>query len=129
MSGEGRPDQAVLNAAGLRVGIVAARWNGHVVDALLARAVAAVHACGVADPTVVRVAGALELSVVAQQLAVDHDVVRRRLADRDSGAQLAQHLELLAELDPGRLPGAHQVSNTGNLSTCVDEVLHFLSWL
>ncbi len=75
MSGEGRSDQAVVEARGLTLGIVATRWNSHVVESLLEHAVAAAVACGVPDPTVVKVAGALELGVVAQQLAVDHDAV------------------------------------------------------
>jgi 6,7-dimethyl-8-ribityllumazine synthase len=75
MSGEGRPAAPVVDAASLRVAIVATRWNGDIVDALLERAVEAARACGIAKPTVVRVAGAVELPVVAQQLAVDHDAV------------------------------------------------------
>jgi 6,7-dimethyl-8-ribityllumazine synthase len=42
---------------------------------MLERALAAAVACGVVSPTVVRVAGAVELPVIAQQLAVDHDAV------------------------------------------------------
>jgi len=75
MSGEGKPDLATVAAAGLRLGIVATRWNAQVVKPLLDRALAAAKACGVSDPTVVRVAGAVELPVVAQQLAVDNDAV------------------------------------------------------
>ena len=56
----------------------------------------------------------VDLQVV--RLSVDHEMIRRRLGERDTGAQLAQHLAILAELDPGPLPGAHQVSNTGNLA-------------
>lgn len=75
MSGEGRPAPAVVDATGLRLAIVATRWHAEIVDSLVDRAVEAADACGVAEPTVVRVAGALELPVVAQQLAVDHDGV------------------------------------------------------
>ena len=75
MTGTGRPDLGTVAATGLSLGIVAARWNNEVVDALLERAGEAARACGVPKPTVVRVAGALELSVIAQQLAVDHDAV------------------------------------------------------
>jgi 6,7-dimethyl-8-ribityllumazine synthase len=75
VSGVGRPDQAVVDAAGIRLAIVATRWNGQVSDALRDRAVAAAVACGVPEPTVVEVAGAFELGVVAQQLATDHDAV------------------------------------------------------
>jgi 6,7-dimethyl-8-ribityllumazine synthase len=75
MSGTGRPVATTVEATGLRVAIVATRWNAAVVDVLLERALAAATACGVPKPTVVRVAGAVELPVVAQQLAVDHDAV------------------------------------------------------
>jgi len=75
MTGTGRPDLGVVAATGLQLGIVAARWNSDVVEALLERALAAAEACGVRTPTVVRVAGALELAVIAQQLAVEHDAV------------------------------------------------------
>jgi hypothetical protein len=69
-----------------------------------------------------------DVDVQVVRLAVDHEVVRRRLHERDTGAQLAQHLELLEQLDPGPLPGVHQVANTGNLTTCVDEVLQRIRW-
>lgn len=75
MSGAGRPGVASVDASGLAVGIVASRWNAQVVDVLLERAIAAAKACGIDSPTVVRVAGAVELPVVAQQLAIDHDAV------------------------------------------------------
>ena len=75
MTGTGRPELGTVAASGLSLGIVAARWNSEVVDTLLERAVEAARACGVAKPTVVRVAGALELAVIAQQLAVEHDAV------------------------------------------------------
>lgn len=75
MSGEGRPALAVPDAPGLRVGIVSTRWNSAVTDILLERALEVCRQAGTADPTVVRVPGAVELSVVAQQLASDHDAV------------------------------------------------------
>lgn len=75
MSGSGRPPPAHPDAAGLRLGVVAARWNAVVTDALLARALAAATECRVVDPLVVRVAGAVELPVVAQELAGRCDAV------------------------------------------------------
>lgn len=75
MSGQGRPEAAPVNAAGLHLGIAATRWNAEITDALLDRAVAAARACGVGSPTVVRVAGAVELPVVAAALARRHDAV------------------------------------------------------
>lgn len=74
MSGAGRPDGADLDATGLRVGVVCARWHAELTDALLASAHAAAEAAG-ATVTVVRVPGAVELPVVAQALAEHHDAV------------------------------------------------------
>jgi len=75
MSGAGRPEDGTVEAGELSLGIVATRWHGEITDRLLERAVLAAKACGVDAPVVVRVAGALELSVVAQQLARDLDAV------------------------------------------------------
>jgi len=74
MSGQGRPDIAALRNARVTVGVVATRWNAEVVDALLDRALAAAGECDI-EPTVVRVAGCVELPVVAQQLAGEHGAV------------------------------------------------------
>jgi 6,7-dimethyl-8-ribityllumazine synthase len=75
MNGTGRPDAKPVRAVGLRLGIVATRWNAEITDLLLDRAVAAAHACGIESPSVVRVAGAVELPVVAAALARQHDAV------------------------------------------------------
>lgn len=75
MSGTGRPEDAMVDASELTLGIVCTRWHAQVTDRLLERAVEAARACGVAEPVVARVAGALELPVVAQQLARDHDAI------------------------------------------------------
>ena len=75
MSGQGRPDLATVEAAGLTLAIAATRWHGEITDSLVDRAVAAAKACGVTDPLVVRVAGAVELPVVAQELARRYDAV------------------------------------------------------
>ncbi|RAY13033.1 6,7-dimethyl-8-ribityllumazine synthase [Actinomadura craniellae] len=75
MSGAGRPADTTVEAAGLTLGIVCTRWHGQITDLLLERAVAAAKACGIDEPVVARVAGALELPVIAQQLARDHDAV------------------------------------------------------
>jgi 6,7-dimethyl-8-ribityllumazine synthase len=64
-----------VDAAGLTLGIVATRWNADITDQLAERAIAAAKACGVADPVIVRVAGAVELPVVAQELARHYDAV------------------------------------------------------
>jgi 6,7-dimethyl-8-ribityllumazine synthase len=75
MSGEGAPAAQPVDAAGLSLGVVATTWHAEITDALLERAVAAARASGVAEPTVVRVPGAVELPVVAQALAERHDAV------------------------------------------------------
>jgi 6,7-dimethyl-8-ribityllumazine synthase len=75
MSGRGRPEASVPAAPGLRVGIVSTTWNAEIVDLLLERALAVCEEAGTTKPTVVRVPGAIEIPVVAQQLATDHDAV------------------------------------------------------
>ena len=75
LSGSGRPVEATVDATGLRLGIVVTRWHAEVVGVLLDRALAAAAKCGVRDPAVVQVAGAIELPVVAQELARGYDAV------------------------------------------------------
>jgi 6,7-dimethyl-8-ribityllumazine synthase len=75
MSGQGAPEAQPVDAAGLSLGIVATTWHAEITDALLDRALAAARASGVAEPTVVRVPGAVELPVVAQALAERNDAV------------------------------------------------------
>lgn len=75
MSGRGRPVDAVVEAAGLSLAIAATRWHRALTDALLSSAERTAAECGVHKPTVVRVAGALELPVVVAELAARHDAV------------------------------------------------------
>ncbi|WAL63078.1 6,7-dimethyl-8-ribityllumazine synthase [Amycolatopsis cynarae] len=78
MSGEGRPDVGIdlSECEGLRLAIVATRWHAKITDTLLARALATAGEAKLKEePTVVRVAGAVELPVVAQALARTHDAV------------------------------------------------------
>jgi 6,7-dimethyl-8-ribityllumazine synthase len=75
VSGEGRAGAQPVDASGLRLAIAATRWHAEITDQLLARAVAAARACGAAEPLVVRVPGAVELPVVAAELARRHDAV------------------------------------------------------
>ncbi|GAA3011568.1 6,7-dimethyl-8-ribityllumazine synthase [Streptosporangium longisporum] len=74
MSGTGRPAASAVEAGGLTLGLVAARWHGQITDQLVARAVQAGRDSG-AEVTVVRVAGSLEIPVVAQALARRCDAV------------------------------------------------------
>lgn len=75
MSGEGEPRLQLDGAADLKIAIVAGQWHQTVSDALLEGATKQVADAGVTDVTVVRVAGAIELPVVAQTLARNHDAV------------------------------------------------------
>ncbi|KDN17060.1 6,7-dimethyl-8-ribityllumazine synthase [Amycolatopsis rifamycinica] len=78
MSGEGRPDVKLdlSDCRSLRLGIVATRWNADITDVLLERALVAAREADLEEePTVVHVAGAVELPVVAQALARNHDAV------------------------------------------------------
>ena len=75
MSGDGRPELQIPDAAGLRVGVVATSWHGEITDTLLERAVWLATQARASTPTVVRVPGAIELPVVAQALATSHDAV------------------------------------------------------
>ena len=75
MSGQGRPELSTVDASGLSLAIAATRWHAEITDSLVDRATAAAKACGVTEPLVIRVAGAVELPVIAQQLAKDYDAV------------------------------------------------------
>jgi 6,7-dimethyl-8-ribityllumazine synthase len=76
MSGEGRPEEAIVDASELSLAIVATRWHREITDSLVNRAIAAAAACKMlAEPYVVRVAGAVELPVVAAELAIHYDAV------------------------------------------------------
>jgi 6,7-dimethyl-8-ribityllumazine synthase len=69
MSGQGSPGDRPLDAHGIRVAIVAARWHHEVSAGLLAGAVRALEDCKIEDVVVVRVPGAFELPIVAKALA------------------------------------------------------------
>ena len=75
MSGQGRPRLATVDAHDLALAIAATRWHADITDSLVDRAAAAAKACGVTDVAVVRVAGAIELPVIAQELAKHYDAV------------------------------------------------------
>jgi 6,7-dimethyl-8-ribityllumazine synthase len=71
----GVPDMPVLDASGVRLAIVASTWHQKICDALLDGAQRVADEAGVRKPTVVRVLGAIEIPVVAQELARNHDAV------------------------------------------------------
>jgi 6,7-dimethyl-8-ribityllumazine synthase len=73
MAGHGAPELGSVDAAGLTLGVVATRWHADLTDQMLDRALAAAKACGVDHVSVARVAGAVELPVVAQAMAHRYD--------------------------------------------------------
>lgn len=75
MAGHGAPESNLVDASGLRLGVVATRWHVQLVDHMVERAHQAAKACSVAQVTTLRVAGSVELPVVAQALARRYDAV------------------------------------------------------
>jgi 6,7-dimethyl-8-ribityllumazine synthase len=75
VSGTGRPASEAVDAGGLSLAVVAARWHAEITDSLVERALAAAKACGIDEPLLARVPGAVELPVVAAELATTHDAV------------------------------------------------------
>lgn len=71
----GVPNLPELDASGVRLAIVASTWHQKICDALLDSAIRVAKDAGVRKPTVARVLGAIEIPVVAQELARNHDAV------------------------------------------------------
>lgn len=69
---EATPD---VDGSGLTVGVVVSTFNSGLTAALRDAAISTLEAAGVADITVVEVAGALELPVLCRALADSHDAV------------------------------------------------------
>jgi len=76
VSKEGLPVlDGTLDAAGLRVAVVTARWNTEICEQMRRNAVAAAREAGVEKLSEAHVMGALELPVVVQEFARTHDAV------------------------------------------------------
>jgi 6,7-dimethyl-8-ribityllumazine synthase len=73
--GAGVPDLPHVDASGVSLAIVASTWHEEICNALLDGALRIAKDSGIAEPTVVRVLGAIEIPVVAQALAERHDAV------------------------------------------------------
>lgn len=71
----GVPALPEMDASELQLAIVASTWHGKICDALLDGARKVAENSGIPNPTVVRVLGAIEIPVVAQELARSHDAV------------------------------------------------------
>ncbi|GIF49527.1 6,7-dimethyl-8-ribityllumazine synthase [Asanoa ferruginea] len=126
MAGFGEPAVAAVDASGLTVGIVAARWHNELTDHMVDRAVAAAKASAVADVAVARVAGSVEIPVVAQALAKKYDVVvalgvviRGSTAHFDYVCQSVTEGLTRVALDSGK-PVAHGVLTVNTLEQAQD---------
>jgi 6,7-dimethyl-8-ribityllumazine synthase len=126
MAGFGEPDVATVDASGLTVGIVAARWHGDLTDHMVDRAVAAAKACAASDVAVARVAGSVEIPVVAQAMAKKYDVVvalgvviRGATAHFDYVCQSVTEGLTRVALDAGK-PVAHGVLTVNTLEQAQD---------
>ncbi|GAY18322.1 6,7-dimethyl-8-ribityllumazine synthase [Mycobacterium sp. shizuoka-1] len=73
--GAGVPDFPEMDASDVSLAIVASTWHSKICNALLDGARRVAEDAGVPSPTVVRVLGAIEIPVVAQELARTHDAV------------------------------------------------------
>ena len=74
-AGDGVPDLPEMDASVLSLAIVASTWHAKICNALLDGARRVADDSGIPGPTVVRVLGAIEIPVVAQELARTHDAV------------------------------------------------------
>ncbi len=70
-----REIEGLPEGEGLRIGIAVSTFNATITEALLTGALGVLERAGVADCTVVRVPGALELGPTVQRLAGRHDAV------------------------------------------------------
>ena len=73
--GAGVPDFPEMDASDLSLAIVASTWHTKICNALLDGARRVADDSGVSEPTIVRVLGAIEIPVIAQELARTHDAV------------------------------------------------------
>ncbi len=72
--GEYAPTDAPLDATGIRLAVVAGRFNAHITERLLAGAVGEVAELGGREPPVHWVPGAFEIPLVAKRLAASGTV-------------------------------------------------------
>jgi 6,7-dimethyl-8-ribityllumazine synthase len=73
--GEYKEYEGTLDASGMRIAIVASRFNDHVTKPLLEGALDTLHDLGLDDVPVHWVPGAFEIPLLAQRLAPSHDAV------------------------------------------------------
>ncbi len=117
---------STVDAAGLRLGVVATRWHADLVGQMLHRALTAAKECGVTDVVSVRVAGSVELPVAAQALARHCDavialgvVIRGETAHFDYVCRSVTDGLTRVALDAGK-PVAHGVLTVNSLDQARD---------
>ena len=71
----GVPELPQFDASGLSLAIIASTWHATICDALLDGARKTAADAGIDEPKIVRVLGAIEIPVVAQELAREYDAV------------------------------------------------------
>lgn len=122
--------QGAFHGEGLRIGIVAARFNDFIVARLLSGALEALRAHGVRDDdvTVVRVPGALEIALAAKTLAESGRqdavvclgcVIRGETSHYDQVTLEVSRGTALAALDSGR-PVTFGVITAEDLEQAID---------
>jgi 6,7-dimethyl-8-ribityllumazine synthase len=70
-----REHEGALDATGMRIAVIASRFNDHVTKPLLEGALSVLHGAGLDDVAVWWVPGAFEIPLVAQRLAPTHDAI------------------------------------------------------
>jgi 6,7-dimethyl-8-ribityllumazine synthase len=126
MAGFGDPHMQTVEATGLRLGIVGARWHHELVDHMIERAQEAATACGVTEIYVARCGGSVELPIVAQALARRYDavvalgvVIKGETAHFEYVCRSVTDGLTRVALDAGR-PVAHGVLTVNTLEQAID---------
>ena len=125
MAGFGDPHLMTVEAVGLRLGIVGSRWHADLVDHMVERAQAAAKACGVDDVVVARVAGSVELPVVAQALAKRCDAVSMGLTRVSLDTQTPVAHGVLTVESLGQAKAAERTEGSSTVAA-LDRGVHFI---
>jgi 6,7-dimethyl-8-ribityllumazine synthase len=118
--------QGSINAAALRIGVVASRFNEFITEQLVKGALETLEQHGCSEVTVVKVPGAFELAAAAQALSESCDaivalgaVVRGDTPHFEYVCQAATHGLTRVGLDSG-VPVAFGVLTSDNLQQAMD---------
>ena len=118
--------QGSINAAALRIGVVASRFNEFITEQLVKGALETLEQHGCSEVTVIKVPGAFELAAAAQALSESCDaiialgaVVRGDTPHFEYVCQAATHGLTRVGLDSG-VPVAFGVLTSDNLQQAMD---------